>query len=443
MVRIETQARELALQALYQYDVLEACSLNELRTFCRENASTEAADLAMELIEGCIEHKETLDDIIRRTAEHWELERMAISDRNILRLGTFELLFRPQTPPKVALNEAIELAKKYSTENSPTFVNGILDRVYTAHVKSPPSEDLQEPAQSAPAAHGAPATQTPDPQARADLHVHSTASDGSFAPAELPAMAAGAGLSGLALTDHDSVEGVAAARLAAEAVGIELVPGVELTSYARLAGRPETELHIAGLFVDCDNPDLTERLRGLRSARVERVKEITGKLREMGIEIESEQVLQRGPDAAVGRVHVAQEMIERGYCRDVAEVFGRYIGEGCPAYVLKEKMTPAEAIELVRTARGCAVLCHPSLTPGIEEYIEELVRDGLDALEVYCPAHTPRDKERLLAMARRFDLAVTGGSDFHGAAKPNIRIGHESVSFVELHELRRRAGLLV
>ncbi|MCK4283263.1 MAG: PHP domain-containing protein, partial [Candidatus Brocadiae bacterium] len=262
--------------------------------------------------------------------------------------------------------------------------------------------------------------------------------------AELPAMAARAGLSGLALTDHDSVEGVAAARLAAEAVGIELVPGVELTSYARLPGRSEqTELHIAGLFVDCESPDLTDKLRQLRSVRVERVKEITRRLREMGIEIESEQVLQRGPDAAVGRVHVAQEMIERGYCRDVAEVFGRYIGEGCPAYVPKEKMTPAEAIELVRSARGCAVLCHPDLTSAIEEYIEELVRDGLEALEVYYPRHTPRDKERLLATARRFDLAVTGGSDFHGAAKPNINIGQESVSFVELHELRRRAGLLV
>jgi transcription antitermination factor NusB len=133
-LRPQTLARELALKALYQHDLMSGRPLEELRQFCIENAQPEVAALAFALVEGCLAKQQTLDDLIRRTAENWELERMAISDRNILRIGIYELLFREETPPKVAINEAIELAKKYSTENSPVFVNGLLDRIYTTQV---------------------------------------------------------------------------------------------------------------------------------------------------------------------------------------------------------------------------------------------------------------------------------------------------------------------
>ncbi len=437
-MRIQTLARELALQALYQCDLLDRCRGEDLRAFCAAHGTAKVSDLAGSLAEGCVEHLPELDEVIRQTAEHWEMKRMAVSDRNILRLGVFELLFRKETPPKVAINEAIELAKKYSTENSPTFVNGVLDRVYTTHAAKAgapaPEESAERP--------DLPQIE-PDPEARADLHVHSTASDGSVPPEELPAMAARAGLSALALTDHDSVEGVTAAREAAEAAGILLVPGVELTGYAPLADDRFVELHIAGLFVDPDSDLLADRLRELREARVERVRAMTQKLRELGIGIEADDVLQRAPGAAVGRVHVAQEMVEKGYCKDMVEAFRRHIGDGCPAYVPKERMTPAQTIELVKAAGGCAALCHPGLDRDVEARIEELVECGLDALEVHYPGHTPQDEKRLLDTARRLGLAVTGGSDFHGSAKPDIHLGQEAVSFVELRELARRASLPV
>ncbi len=449
-MRIQTLARELALQALYQCDVLERCEAEDVRAFCATHGTAKVSDLAVKLVQGCIEHRQELDEVIRRTAEHWELKRMAVSDRNILRLGAFELLFRKETPPKVAINEAIELAKKYSTENSPTFVNGVLDRVYTTHVaEAAPAESEDNP----PSGLGPVAEESsgraallqiePDPESRADLHAHSTASDGSHPPEELPGIAAEAGLSALALTDHDSVDGVPRAQEAAAAVGILLVPGVELTGYAPLASGGFVELHIAGLFVDPDSDVLARRLGELRAVRAERVEAMAQKLRGLGFEIEGEDVLRRAPGAAVGRVHVAQEMIEKGYCKDVAEAFRQYIGDGRPAYVPKERMTPAQAIELVKAAGGCAALCHPGLNPDVEARIEELVECGLDALEVHYPTHTPEDEKRLLDTARRLGLAVTGGSDFHGAAKPDIRVGQETVSFVELHELARRAGLLV
>jgi transcription antitermination factor NusB len=444
ILRIETQAREAALKALYQHDLLGNRTMAELRSFCRELAEADVAELAMELVQGCVERQQVLDDVIRRTAEHWELERMAASDRNILRLGVYELLFRPGTPPKVAINEAIELAKKYSTENSPTFVNGVLDRIYNTAASAPADQEHASQASDRPASAATSVHRLKpeaDPQARADLHVHSTASDGSFRPEELPAMAVQAGLQAFALTDHDSVEGIAAALEAASAVGIEIVPGVELTGYEpSLAAEGDIEVHIAGLFVDFHDRALRRRLRQLRTRRLARMAQITEKLRELGVEIENERVLARAHGGAVGRVHVAQEMVERGHCRDIAEAFGRYIGAGCPAYVPKEKLAPAEAVRLVKEAGGCAVLCHPGLIADVERYAEQMAAAGLEALEVHSPPHTPDDEKRLLDLARRLGLAVTGGSDFHGEARPEIRLGQETVSFVELAELRRRAA---
>jgi len=440
-------ARELALKALYQHDLLGGRSPEELRAFCVESARPEVVQLAMLLVTDCIEKQEALDEVIRRTAEHWELERMATSDRNILRLGVYELLFKQDTPPKVAINEAIELAKKYSTENSPTFVNGILDRIYTTRVAAAPCAHPQAsqaeggPGEPADAQSQATVAERPDPRGRVDLHVHSTASDGSMAPEELPVLAAEAGLAALALTDHDSVEGIAAAADAAAAVGIELVSGVELTGYAPSpTGSADIEVHIAGVFVDACSPALLETLRGLRMVRVERMHSMVRKLNELGIAVEMEAVLERARGGAVGRAHLAQEMVARGYCRSLSEVFERYIGPGCPAYVPKEKLTPPQAIAIIKEAGGCSVFCHPGLTPGLEDYIEGLVKEGLDALEVYYPLHTLEDERRFLEMAQRLDLAVTGGSDFHSAAKPSIQIGQETVSLVELETLRKRAA---
>jgi transcription antitermination factor NusB len=442
-LRTQTLARELALQALYQHDLLGNRPIEALRTFCRQSAKGEVAGLALQLVAGCIENQPALDEVIRQTAENWELERMATSDRNILRLGVYELMFRKETPPKVAINEAIELAKKFSTENSPAFINGVLDRIYSEHVGGETKENRSDgngsgaaPARRAPVG----AEERPDPQGRVDLHVHSTASDGSLEPGQLPALAAKLGLRALALTDHDSVEGVGAASEAASAAGVELIPGVELTGYAPAPnGGPDLELHVAGLLLDATCEELLERLRGLRESRVERVRLICARLRELGLPVEAADVLRRSHDGAVGRLHVAQELVERGLCVSISDAFDRYLGRGAAAYVPKEKMTPAEAIALVRAAGGCSVLCHPAVSPGAEQHLEELVEAGLDALEVHYPMHTPQDEKRLMELAQTCDLVVTGGSDFHGDAKPNIHLGQEAVSLVELDRLRRRA----
>ncbi|MHC5033535.1 MAG: transcription antitermination factor NusB [Planctomycetota bacterium] len=444
-MRAQTLARELALKALYQHDLLGELPEGKLRAFCHENARPEVAEVALQLVEGCLAHQDALDEIIRQTAENWELERMATSDRNILRLGVYELLFRRETPPKVAINEAIELAKKYSTENSPTFVNGVLDRIYTERPAQDPGEAATSDCESrslesAAAGGGVALLERADPEARVDLHVHSTASDGSVDPADLPVLAAKAGLSAFALTDHDSLEGIRAASEAAEEIGMLLVPGVELTGYAPSPdGEGDLEVHVAGVLVDAGSPVLLDRLRQLRTARVQRVEQMSRKLQEVGVPIESESVLRRSDGGSVGRLHVAQELIERGHCASVSDAFERYIGLGRPGYVAKVKMTPGEAIALIQAAGGCSVLCHPGLTPGIEAYMDELVEQGLDALEVHYPWHTPQDEKKFMDMARRLGLVVSGGSDFHGDAKPDIHIGREAVSLVELNELRRRA----
>mgnify|MGYP006285948121 CR=1 FL=1 len=422
-LRKETRARELALQALYQRDLLKSRTPEELRAFCYERADDrEVAQMAMEMVRGCLEHRSLLDQIIRQTAENWELERMATSDRNILRLGVYELLFRPDTPPKVAINEAIELGKRYITENSPTFINGVLDRIYNTRVNG---------------------RLRPDPMARADLHVHSNASDGSDAPHELPALAAEAGLAAIALTDHDTVEGVSKARAVAGEHDVHVIAGVELSAYADVPPEEEDiEIHIAGLFVDPANPHLIGKLDELLQARQERVREMAEKLAEEDVEINAEQIIEDA-GAMVGRVHVARQMVERGYCSKSTQAFDRYLSVGCPAYVPKVKISPAEAIELVHSAGGCAVLCHPGRVPDLEERLARMVDDGLDAIEVHYPNHGAEVEKRLMDLARTHELMISGGSDYHGAHKPHINLGQETVSFVELHLLQQKALALV
>jgi transcription antitermination factor NusB len=445
-LRIQTLARELALKALYQHDLLGGRPPDELREFCRENAGREAAAMAIRIVEGCIEKHERLDEVITRTAENWKLDRMATSDRNILRIGVYELLYSPDTPPKVAINEAIELAKKYSTENSPTFVNGVLDRIYVTCVLAAAREEgggAPVPA----AADGTPEPayeqRGPDPMLRVDLHVHSTASDGSVDPADLPAMAARAGVCAFALTDHDSVDGVAAATEAAYDLDVEVVAGCELTAYGppREDGhRPE--LHLAGVFVDPESAALADALEELRAGRRRRVEQICAKLGEVGVAIAPEAVMEHAKGRSVGRVHVAQELIARGLCKDVPDAFDRYLGTDKPGYVPKREVEPAEAIALIHEAGGCAVLCHPVAGAGgnAETQTGVLAGAGLDALEVHYPAHSPEDEARLMEVAAEFDLLISGGSDFHGEAKPDIAIGCETVSAIELEALRQRAS---
>ena len=441
-MRKRTLSREFALKALYQHDVREELTEEKLEALAESEALPEVPEFGRELTQGVLERQESLDEIIQETAENWRLDRMPIVDRNILRLATYELLFRDDTPPKVTINEAIELAKKFSTENSPMFVNGVLDKIFSTHGEETAESggevaEMEQPREFPPLpCEGV----EPDPMRRADLHMHSVFSDGSFKPEELAGEAAKAELSAIALADHDSVQGIKKARQACEEQDILFVPGVELTAYSSGdSGQAEYEIHLLGYFVDETDPYFLDKLQELKRIREERIKQMVDKLRELGLDFEPDDVFQHVEDGSAGRVHVAQELVRQEIVSDIKEAFDLYLAEDKPAYVPKQRLTPAQAIRLIHDAGGVAVLAHPGMNDKLREILDELEEAGLDGIEVHYPGHSARQEAWWLDTARKLDLAVTGGSDFHGEAKPHISVGQETVSLVEVADLRARA----
>jgi len=245
---------------------------------------------------------------------------------------------------------------------------------------------------------------------RADFHSHSTASDGARAPAEVVRLAYEQGVRVLALTDHDSTEGVAEARRAAAAYpDFTLVPGVEFGT--DIAGG---EVHVLGLFLEPDHSELQSTLRRLREGRVGRALGMVEKLRAMGFDITWEQVQRIAGDASVGRPHVAQALLEQGHIQTISEAFDKYIGRSGPAYVEREKLSPADAVRMIVRLGGVADLAHPADLEGLDGLLAELKGAGLSALEVYYKDYSPETVGRLAASARRFGLIALGGSDYHG-----------------------------
>ncbi len=249
---------------------------------------------------------------------------------------------------------------------------------------------------------------------KADFHCHSTASDGALSPTEVVELARQQGVGVLALTDHDSTEGVAEARRAAERCpDFTLIPGVEMGTDI-----PGAEVHVLGYFVEPDDPRLREILRWLREARRRRGQGMVRRLRELGLDISWEHVSRLAGDGAVGRPHVAQALFENGQVATVKEAFDRYIHRNGPAYVQREKMTPAEATAAIREMGGVACLAHPWEVTDSEEKLHhiltELKEAGLVAAEVYYKDYDQAMVERLLEVTSRFDLLALGGSDYHG-----------------------------
>lgn len=241
-----------------------------------------------------------------------------------------------------------------------------------------------------------------------DLHTHSTASDGARSPRDVASAARAAGLAAFALTDHDTIAGLADARAAGAEVGIRLVAGVELS-----AVEGELETHILGLHLS-DLTELEHRLVTLREMRVNRATRIVERLNVLGVGVTFDAVLQQAAGGAVGRPHVARALIAGGWAGDFREAFDRYLGNGKPAFVPKEHLPLAEAIGIIHRAGGLAVLAHPGQL-GTRERIAALVSAGLDGLEVLHPGHNWDDSQRLDALAVEFDLVRSGGSDWHGA----------------------------
>ena len=257
---------------------------------------------------------------------------------------------------------------------------------------------------------------------RLDFHLHTTHSDGSCTPAEVIALAANAGVTALAITDHDITTGVPEATAAGKDRGIEIIPGIEISSL--LGG---AELHMLGYFLDYQDVRLNERLTSLRESRHRRNPKIIERLQAAGIDITYEEVRALAGTDSVGRPHIARVLMEKGVVASAKEAFDQWLADGRPAYVPRELPTPAEAIHWIKEAKGLAVLAHPTWVKTTEGTLADLVRtlkaDGLDGVEVHYSTHTARQTRDYLALAKQQGLLVTGGSDFHGLTKPDIEVG--------------------
>lgn len=246
--------------------------------------------------------------------------------------------------------------------------------------------------------------------AEIDLHLHTTASDGRFSPGEIVRRAASLGMKVIALTDHDSVEGLAEAMAAVETYpSLKVIPGVEINTDV-----PHGEVHILGYYINQRNRELLGTLRKLRHSREGRALKMIAKLADLGIHIEWKRVEELAAGGSVGRPHIAQALLEKGYVSSIKEAFFRYIGREGPAYVEREKVTPVEAVELVIKAGGLAILAHPADINGLEGLITQLKGVGLVGIEAYYNGYSAPTIKYLVALAQKYQLLVTGGSDYHG-----------------------------
>lgn len=268
-----------------------------------------------------------------------------------------------------------------------------------------------------------------------DLHSHTTASDGKLPPRELVRLATEQGLTALAVTDHDTVDGLAEAEAEAEALGLEIVPGIEVS-----ANFGEHSVHVLGLFIRHREPWLVEFFAEARERRVDRVHQIVAKLAREGVHIDARDVLARSQHGTVGRPHVAEVLVERGHVPTFSEAFDRYLGQKAPAFVGYEKVTFLEACELIQRAGGVAVLAHPVLLED-DSLIPTMVDQKLQGLEVFHRDHSPQHAAGYLELAERFDLLVSGGSDYHKPdAEGASRLGCRELTEGAFERLRAAAG---
>ena len=247
----------------------------------------------------------------------------------------------------------------------------------------------------------------------ADLHLHSTISDGLLAPSELVHQAAEAGVQIMALTDHDATDGIAEAMEAAQDhPGLVVIPGIELSTDV-----PAGEVHMLGYFINVDSRELQETLASFRKDRVGRAQDMVERLVALNMPLDWERVQEIAGEGAIGRPHIAEALLERGYVTSIKDAFDRFIGRSGPAYAERRKMAPIEAIALIRRHGGAASMAHPRETPEVEKLLPELVAAGLTGMEVYYGLYPEDERQRLLDVCERFGLLPTGGSDYHGPGR--------------------------
>lgn len=264
----------------------------------------------------------------------------------------------------------------------------------------------------------------------ADLHIHSTFSDGTLSPSEIIKKADKEGLSAVAITDHDCVDAIEPALKEASLYGIEVIPGVELSCEYN-----SNEVHILGYIIDCKDIWFREKLKKLCQRRIERVGKIVERLKLHGVDIGTDHIFKLSGCGSVGRLHIAQAMQEKGYVSNLKEAFNKYIGDKAPCYVGNFKLTPEDCIEMIDRIGGISILAHPG-TLDTDELLSRLIDSGLDGIEVYHPDHRQSDVVNYLKIATRYKLLITGGSDFHGTRKEGVSLGSSKIPYELLEKLK-------
>ncbi len=267
---------------------------------------------------------------------------------------------------------------------------------------------------------------------KVDLHTHTTASDGRLEPARLVELASKIGLRAIAITDHDTVAGLSEGVEAGKRYGVEIIPGIELSTED-----DGNDIHMLGYFIDFTDRDFIEMLRYFQKIRFERAKKIISKLKELGVEISIDEVVKiSGNAASIGRPHIAQAILNRGYVSDIQEAFDKYIGAEAPAYVPKYKLPTIEGTRFIYKAGGVPVIAHPGLST-TPDYVEFLARNKhIRGIEVWHPEHTAEQVAIYYRIAERFKLVKTGGSDFHGIPG-KAKLGQVTVAYVSVASLKK------
>lgn len=267
---------------------------------------------------------------------------------------------------------------------------------------------------------------------KADLHIHTTASDGIYTPQEIVKKAYQAGLSAIAITDHDTFEGIQAAKEVEQKIDIEVIPGIELSTNDQ--GK---EIHILGYFPDLHDQPLIRLLDKIKADKILRIKKMVVKLQEMGISLQFSEVMKAAGGENPGRPHIARVLIQKGYIKSISEAFKIYIGNQCPAFVSRYDLSTQLAIEYLIQARGIPVLAHPQMKVSSSQ-IDEFIKYGLKGIEVFHPKHTLQMQEYYLDIAHEKKLIVTGGSDFHGDLEQPFNITAIPYKYVQqMKEIRK------
>ena len=255
-----------------------------------------------------------------------------------------------------------------------------------------------------------------------DLHVHSMYSDGTNSPKELVDMAVSIGLRAMALTDHDTIDGVPHAIEAARDYDITIIPGVEISTFYQ-----EGEIHIIGLFVDYNNKEFVAELDQMRIEREDRNRLMCSRLRKYGVDIDYDKLVDIYKSHAITRAHFADFLYKNGYVSGRKEAFERYIGSDCPAFVQRKGISPKKGIKLIQQAHGVPILAHPYAYRLSEKHLDELISNlkdhGLAGIEAFYSTHGMSETDKVRNYAKKYDLMLSGGSDYHGKNKPLISLG--------------------